>query len=99
MGFDKTQVFRPVFNLQFACDRDSPFLLGYDVFAALSDAHLLGPMLERTEALSGLALEVVLNDNKYASILNLKLCDDGYHDVCSPAGHLESTRGGSPTVG
>jgi transposase len=76
LGFDKTKVFRPLFNIQFACDLDSPFILGYDVFAAVTDANLLGPTLERTQELSGPMLEVVLNDNKYASILNLKLCDD-----------------------
>jgi transposase len=76
LGFDKTKVFRPLFNIQFACDLDSPLILGYDVFPAVTDANLLGPILERTEELSGPTLEVVLNDNKYATILNLKICDD-----------------------
>ena len=76
LGFDKTQVFRPRFNLPFACDLDSPLVLGYDVFPAVTDAHRLGPIWERTEELSGPTREVVLNDNKYANILNLKLCDE-----------------------
>jgi transposase len=76
LGFDKTKVFRPLFNIQFACDLDSPLVLGYDVFPAVTDANLLGPTLERTEELSGPTLEVVLNDNKYMNILNLKLCDE-----------------------
>jgi transposase len=76
LGFDKTKVFRPLFNLQLACDLDSGFVLGHDVFPAATDANLLGPMVERTRDLSGTALEVALGDSKYASILDLKLCDD-----------------------
>jgi len=74
LGFDKTKVFRPLFNIQFACDLDSRFILGHDVFAAVTDANLLGPTLQRTRELSGPTLEVDLNDNKYATILNMKLC-------------------------
>jgi hypothetical protein len=40
--------YRPVL-----CDLDSPFLLGYQVFAQTSDANTLGPMLERTADLLG----------------------------------------------
>lgn len=76
LGFDKTKVFRPLFNIQLACDLDSPFVLGHEVFPAVTDANLLDPMLQRTRELSGPTLEVILSDNKYANILNLKLCDD-----------------------
>ena len=76
LGFDKTTVFRPLFNIQLACDLDSGFVLGHDVFPAATDANLLGPMVERTRDLSGKAPEVALGDSKYASILDLKLCDD-----------------------
>ncbi|MGO8897913.1 MAG: transposase [Isosphaeraceae bacterium] len=79
LGFDKTKVFRPLFNIQFACDLDSRFILGHDVFAAVTDANLLGPTLQRTRELSGPTLEVVLNDNNYINSLNLKLCD--YMDI------------------
>jgi Transposase DDE domain len=107
LGFDKTKVFRPLFNLQFACDLDSPFVLGYDVFATVSDANLLGPLLERTEQLSGPTLEVVLNDDTYANILNLKLCNE--QDITMyaplpktpspPAGAVPSAVGGGECGG
>jgi transposase len=75
-GLDKTKVFRPLFDVQLACDLDSRFILGHDVFAATSDANLLGPMLQRARELTGTTPEVVLNDGIYANILNLKLCDE-----------------------
>ena len=94
LGLDKTKVFRPLFNVQFACDLDSPFILGYGGFAAATDANLLGPLSERTQELTGTTPEVVLNDNNYANILNLKLCDEQRgHDVCPPAESSESARG------
>jgi transposase len=95
LGFDKTKVFRPLFNLQFACDLDSPFVLGYDVFPAVCDANLLGPLLERTEELSGPTLEVVLNDNTYANILNLKLCNEQDITMYAPLPRTPSPPAGS----
>jgi hypothetical protein len=74
LGRDKTKVFRPLYNIQFARDLDSDFILGSGVFAAVTDANLFGPLLERTREHSGTMPEVVLNDHQYANILNLKFC-------------------------
>jgi transposase len=76
LGRDKTKVFRPLYNIQLACDLDSDFVLGSGVFAAAGDAALFGPLLGRTRDLSGRMPAVVVNDKTYASILNLKLCSD-----------------------
>jgi hypothetical protein len=105
LGLDKTKVFRPLFNIQFACDLDSPFILGHDVFAAVTDANLLGPLLERTQELSGSTPEVVLNDNQYVNILNLKLCDDMDVTMYAPLANTPSPpvgpvpSSGRPSVG
>jgi transposase len=95
LGFDKTKVFRPLFNIQFACDLDSPFVLGYDVFAAVSDANLLGPTLKRTKTLCGPTLEVVLNEGSYANILNLKLCDEMEITMYAPLPKTPAQRAGT----
>ena len=76
LGFDKTNVFRPLYNIQFACDLDSRFILGSGVFMAATDANLFGPLMERTHDLSGTTPDTVLNDPQYANVLNLKICDD-----------------------
>jgi transposase len=74
LGRDKEKVFRPLYNVQLLCDLDSPFLLGYQVFAQTSDANTLGPMLERTADLVGKKPEVLLVDAGYVTGADLALC-------------------------
>jgi DDE family transposase len=74
LGFDKAKVFCPLYDVQLACDLDSPLVLGYDVFAAVNDANLFIPILRRTEGLTGTMPVTVLNDTQYANMLNLKYC-------------------------
>ena len=101
LGLDKTKVFRPLFNVQFACDLDSRFILGYGAFAAANDANLLGPTLERARQLTGTTPEVVLNDDSYANILNLKLCDEQKVTMYAPPPKAPSLPGvpGSTPIG
>ena len=84
LGFDKTKVFCPLYNVQLVCDLDSPLVLGYGVYPAVTDANLLGPALERTRDLSGTMPAIILNDNQYANILNLKFCHDHGVTMYSP---------------
>jgi transposase len=95
LGFDKTKVFRPLFNIQLACDLDSGFVLSHDVFSAATDANLLGPMVARTRDLSGKTPEVALGDSKYASILDLKLCDAEGITMYAPVSDKPSQAAGS----
>jgi transposase len=74
LGRDKEKVFRPLYNVQLLCDLDSPFLLGYQVFAQTSDANTLGPMLERTADLVGKKPGVLLVDAGYVTGADLALC-------------------------
>jgi transposase len=97
VGFDKTKVFGPLYDVQLVCDLDSPLVLGYDVFAAVNDANLFIPILQRTEDLTGTMPETVLNDTQYANILNLKYCID--HGITmysrvpdNPPGDKEATK-------
>jgi len=84
LGFDKTKVFCPLYDVQLVCDLDSRFVLGYGVFAAVTDANLLVPALERARDLSGAMPTTVLNDGKYVTIMNLKYCDDHGVTMYSP---------------
>jgi len=65
LGLDKEKVFRPLYNVQLVDDLDSPFILGYDVFAQPNDAGLLGLMLQRVRELTGHPLEAMLTDMGY----------------------------------
>jgi hypothetical protein len=76
LGRDKMKVFRPLYNTQILQDVDSPFVLGYGVFASVTDAGLLPPMLERTRQLTGRELEELLVDGIYARLLDVRYCVD-----------------------
>ena len=72
LGRDKDKVFRPLYNVQVVDDLDSPFVLGYEVFAQPNDAGLLGALLRRTQQLVGHGLREVVADPAYAGGADLK---------------------------
>jgi transposase len=76
LGLDKTKVFRPLYNIQFARDVDSEFILGWDVFAEATDTNLYIPLMKRTRDQSGTMPKITLNDGTYATIANLKFCKE-----------------------
>jgi transposase len=72
LGLDKEDVYRPLYNVQVVDDLDSPFVLGYEVFAQASDAGLLGTMLSRVQEMVGHCLKELLADTAYAGGADLK---------------------------
>ena len=84
LGLDKEDVYRPLYNVQLLDDLDSPFLLGYEVFAQASDAGLLGTMLARTQELTGRRLDTVLADSSYANGPDLRAAADAGVTVYAP---------------
>jgi transposase len=75
IGLDKHKVFRPLYNIQFARDMDSPLILGYDVFARSSDAGTYEPMLDRVAQFTGRELERTAADAGYATVVNLAISE------------------------
>src|SRR5262249_40760993 len=67
---------RPLYNPQVVQDVDSPFVLGYGVFAAVTDAGLLPPMPQRTRELTGRGLDELLCDGMYARLLDARHCQE-----------------------
>ena len=72
VGLDKEKVLRPLYNVQVLDDLDSPFVLGYEVFAQPNDAGLLGALLRRTRESVGHGLQAVLVDPAYAGGADLR---------------------------
>jgi transposase len=71
LGKDKFKVYRPLYNVQFVRDLDSPFIVGYDTLAHSSDTGALVPMVRRTEQLLGASPETLLVDSGYVTALDL----------------------------
>jgi hypothetical protein len=84
LGRDKLKVFRPLYNVQFVCDLDSPFALGYGAYAAVSDAGLLPPVLGRSRQLLGRLPQQLAVDGIYATALDLKYCAARGVEVFAP---------------
>jgi len=86
LGRDKLKVFRPLFNTQIMQDLDSPFVLGYQVYAQASDSGLLQPMVERTQQLTGRKVKKVLSDGIYASLSAVRYCKENEVQLYAPVG-------------
>ncbi len=84
LGKDKHKVYRPLYNVQFVRDLDSPFILGYDTFAHSSDAGTLVPLLRRTQQLTGQVPETMLVDSGYVTALDLADAQEEGVDLCGP---------------
>ena len=75
LGRDKEGSYRPLYNVQVVDDLESPLILAYHVFAQPNDAGVLGPMLQRTQQLTGRALAELLTDTAYAGGDDLAVAD------------------------
>jgi transposase len=65
-GYDKEDIYRPLYNVQIVDDLGSPFVLAYEVFAQPNDAGLMATMLQRVEQMVGHGLQALLTDTAYA---------------------------------
>jgi hypothetical protein len=75
LALDKFKVFRPLYDTLLLIDRQSPLILGYDVFAQSQDTALLVPILERTRQFTGRLPKRVAADAGFVTALNLAHCD------------------------
>jgi hypothetical protein len=84
VGRDKEKVYRPLYNVQVVDDLDSPFVLGYAVFAQQNDAGLLRPLVERVKQALGHALQVLLVDGSYTGGADLAAAAEAGVTVYGP---------------
>lgn len=81
---DKFKVFRPLHNSLLIADRESPLILGYEIFGWGQDTNLLMPTIERTEQLTGRRLEQVIGDTGFITGQILHQCEVRFMELIGP---------------
>ena len=84
LGRDKEKVYRPLYNVQWLVDLDSPLILAADVFAQPNDNGTLEPMLQRCSEWTGTKPEQLLADATYANAMDLALCESAGVEMFAP---------------
>jgi transposase len=74
LGRDKEKVFGPIYTPEVIVDTESLLILSFDVFAQVTDAGTLPPILDRTKEVTGVMLTQINTDAGYASLLDLQEC-------------------------
>jgi transposase len=96
LGKDKFKVYRPLYNVQYVRDLDSPLVLGYDTYATNSDAGMLVPLLRRTEQLTGRRPETLLADSGFVTGLDLADAQREKVDLYGPWKENDYTQAPTP---
>lgn len=86
LGRDKEKVFGPMYTTEFVVDTASLLILSFDVFAQVTDAGTLAPMLDRTEEVTGAMLIQISTDAGYVSLLDLQECQKRNVRLVGPMG-------------
>lgn len=73
---DKEKVFCPLYTAQYLTDYQSRLVLGFQVTASATDVGTLIPMIDKVQSLVGGAIQRVCTDSTYATILELRACQE-----------------------
>ena len=72
LGRDKLKTYRPLYTVQYVVDPASYLTLSFQCEASASDAGTLAPMIDKTQRIVGGALQRMLADAAYSSIMDLR---------------------------
>ena len=91
LGRDKEKFFGPMYTVEFVVDTTSLLILSFDVFAQVTDAGTLAPMLDRTQEVTGAMLIQISTDAGYVSLLDLQDCQERHVRLIGPVGENDFT--------
>jgi transposase len=83
-GLDKYRVYRPLYNVEFLRDLDSPFILAYDVLAQTNESGVLPRVIDRMSDFLGCKPEMLLTDSGYVSVRELEFCKSRHVVLYAP---------------
>jgi transposase len=97
MGRDKEKVFGPLYTAQFLIEPCSLLVVSFDVFAMATDAGTLPPMLDQSQRILGRALDTLITDAGYVSILDLRACAERGGELIAPVHENDYTKAKADT--
>lgn len=103
IGKDKQKVTRPLYNVQYMCDRHSDVIVSYGLFRKKNDTGTLLPMIQATRSILGDCFVAVHADSGYCSILELEDAQSCGVELFAPVpdktcSNQTSTRSGLPQL-
>jgi hypothetical protein len=93
LGLDKEKVYRPLYNVQLACDLKTDFCLAYAAFSGVQDAATYVPMLQRMEYFTGQKVRQGLLDSGYITGANLRHSEGRQIAVIGPYQENDFSKG------
>jgi transposase len=84
LGRDKLKTYRPLYTIQYVVDPVSYLTISYQCEASTNDAGSLAPMIDKTQGIVGGALQTMLADGAYCSILDLQDAADRNVELLAP---------------
>jgi len=97
LGRDKEKVFGPLYTFEFIIEPCSLLIVAFDVFAQATDAGTLPPMLDQAEEMLSRALDTLITDAGFVSILDLQACEQRHVELIAPIHENDYTKAKAKT--
>lgn len=81
---DKEKIFCPMYCGQLLTDSKSLLILGMELSSRATDVGTIGPMIDSVEKTLGIKLDQIYADAAYASLLDLRACQERKVELIAP---------------
>jgi transposase len=92
LGRDKEYVFCPLYTVEYVIEPCSLLIVAFDVFARATDAGTLPPMIDQAQRGLEQALETMITDAGYVSVLDLRACAERRIELIAPVQENDSSQ-------
>jgi transposase len=91
VGWDKSHVYRPLYDIQIMRDINSPLILAWEVFPQNNDCGTMRAMIELAQKKLHIPLSTLVCDANYITTNNLVTCFELNVTLCGPWANSDST--------
>jgi transposase len=97
LGRDKEYVFGPLYTVEYVIEPCSLLIVAFDVFARATDAGTLPPMIDQAQGTLERALETMIADAGFVSVLDLRACAERQVELIAPVQENDCSRAKAQT--